>query len=57
MSRRDEILDDVAKAMGLSEDVHVYPTFGRPHDVERSCWCKPVELAPNLWLHTFRELA
>lgn len=39
------------------DDVHVYPTAGREHEVKRECWCEPREIEPNLILHKFREVA
>ena len=29
--------------LGAGEDVHVYPLFGREHDIDHgaACWCEP----------------
>ena len=40
-------------------DVHVMPTYGRPHDATSDCWCEPTidPLRPGekryatLWIH------
>lgn len=35
-------------------DIHVVPCFGRPHESERHCWCRPLRQrdCPDVWVHT-----
>ncbi len=35
------------------ERVHVYPLFGREHEVSTDCWCHPLpdEEMPNVIVH------
>ena len=35
------------------EAVHVFPLYGREHEMSTKCWCQPVQdtVEPTVWLH------
>lgn len=48
------ILEASDEEENVSDDLHVYPTFGRAHELRWNCWCRPQgdwENGRVIWLH------